>query len=82
MNVERRLGRSSLLGRVVPRVAQNPPNGGWLSNESDDLHLGAASAGQRIDVVDFEDELRHRLRTARFAEAGSPPPSSLFCWES
>jgi len=44
-------------GVVVP-VVQNPTYGGGLGDESDDFHLGAASAGQRVDVVDFVDELR------------------------
>ena len=57
---------------VVLAVRQNPPDGGGLSDESDDFHLGAASAGQRVDVIDFVDELRpsfaHRaFRRGRFS---------------
>ena len=56
---------------VVLAVRQNPTDGGGLSDESDDFHLGSASAGQRVDVIDFVDELRpsfsHRaFRRGRF----------------
>ncbi len=37
---------------VVLAVRQNPPDGGGLSDESDDFHLGAPSAGQRVDVIE------------------------------
>ena len=72
MEVERRVWRSSLSRGVVLPVRQNPSDGGGLSDESDDFHLGAASAGQRVDVIDFVDELRpsfaHRaFRRARLA---------------
>ncbi len=58
MEVERRVWRSSLSRGVVVLVRENPTYGGGLSDESDDFHLGAASAGQRVDVIDFVDELR------------------------
>ena len=79
MEVERRVGRSSLSRGVVVPVRQNPTDGGGLSDESDDFHLGAASAGQRVDVIDFVDELRpsfaHRaFRRGRFS---LPLPFSL-----
>ncbi len=72
MEVERQVGRSSLSRGVVLPVRQNPTDGGGLSDESDDFHLGAASAGQRVDVIDFVDELRpsfaHRaFRRGRFS---------------
>ena len=51
MEVERWVGRSSLSRGVVLAVRQNPTDGGGLSDESDDFHLGAASAGQRVDVI-------------------------------
>ena len=62
---------------VVLAVRQNPTDGGGLSDESDDFHLGAASAGQRVDVIDFVDELRpslaHRaFRRGRFSLLFSP----------
>ena len=38
---------------VVVLVRENPTDGGRLSDESDDFHLGPASAGQRVDVIDF-----------------------------
>ena len=66
MEVERRVGRSSLLRGVVLAVRQNPTDGGRLSDESDDFHLGAASAGQRVDVIDFVDELRPSLAHRAF----------------
>ena len=44
--------------RVVVPVWQNPTDGGGLSDESDDFHLGSAPAGQRVYVIDFVDELR------------------------
>ncbi len=53
MEGEGRVGRSSLSRRVVVPVCQNPTDGGGLSDESDDFHLGSASAGQRVDVIDF-----------------------------
>ncbi len=72
MEVERRVWRSSLSRGVVVLVRENPTYGGGLSDESDDFHLCAASAGQRVDVIDFVDELRpsfaHRaFRRARLA---------------
>jgi len=72
MEVERRVGRSSLSRGVVVPVRQDPMDGGGLSDESDDFHLGSASAGQRVDVIDFVDELRpsfaHRaFRRGRFS---------------
>ena len=58
--------------KIVVPVRQNPTDRGGLSDESDDFHLCAASAGQRVDVIDFVDELRpsfaHRaFRRARLA---------------
>ena len=53
MEVEGRVGRSSLSRRVVVPVRQNPTDGGGLGDESDDFHLGSTPAGQRIDVIDF-----------------------------
>ena len=80
MEVERRLWRSSLSRGVVLTVRQNTTNGSGLSDESDDLHLGPASAGQRVDVVDFVNELSPRFRTERCVGAGRS--SRCFCAES
>ena len=57
-------------GVVVP-VRQNPTDGVGLGDEGDDFHLCSALAGQRVDVIDFVDELRpsfsHRaFRRGRF----------------
>jgi len=62
---------------VVVVVRENPTYGGGLSNESDDLHLGAASAGQRIDVVDFENELRPSFAHRAFRGGRFPFPFFL-----
>ena len=63
-------------GVVVP-VRQNPTDGGGLSDESDDFHLGAASAGQRVDVIDFVDELRPSFAHRAFRRGRLPLPFSL-----
>ena len=68
-------------GVVVP-VLQNPADGCGLGDESDDFHLGSAPAGQRVDVIDFADELRPSFSHRVFAGAGSPSPSPLFSSES
>ncbi len=57
MEVERRVGRSSLSRGVVLPVRQNPTDGCGLGDERDDFHLCAALASQRVDVIDFVDEL-------------------------
>ena len=51
MEVERRVWRSSLSRGVVVLLRENPTYGCGLSDESDDFHLGPASAGQRVDVI-------------------------------
>ena len=71
MEVERRFGRRPLSRKIVFPVRENPTYRGGLGDESDDFHLGAAAAGQRVDVIDFIDKLRpsfaHRaFRGSRF----------------
>ncbi len=66
MEVERRVGRSSLWRGVVVPVLQNPADGCGLGDESDDFHLGSAPAGQRVDVIDFVDELRQSFSHRAF----------------
>ena len=70
MEVERWVGRSSLSRGVVVPVRQNPTDGDGLSDESDDFHLGSASAGQRVDVIDFVDELRPSFSHGAFRRGG------------
>ena len=58
--------------RVVVPVRQNATDGCGLGDESHDFHLGSASTGQRVDVVDFVNKLRpsfaHRaFRRGRFS---------------
>ncbi len=58
VEVERRLGRSSLSRGLVFAVSQNTTNDCGLSDEGDDLHLSPAlPAGQRVDLVDFINKL-------------------------
>ena len=45
--------------RVVVLFRQNATDGCGLGDESHDFHLGTASTGQRVDVVDFIEN-RHR----------------------
>ncbi len=58
MEVERRLGRSSLSGGFIFAVSQNTTNDRGLGDEGEDLHLSPALvAGQRVDLVDFVNKL-------------------------
>ncbi len=58
MEVERRLGRSSLSGGFVFAVSQNTTNDRGLGDEGDDLHLfPTLPAGQGVDLVDFVNKL-------------------------
>ncbi len=77
MEVERRVGRSSLSRGVVVPVRQNPTDGAGLGDEGDDFHLCAASAGQRVDVIDFVDELRPSFAHRAFRRGRLAFPFSL-----
>jgi len=46
------LGRSPGLRRVFVSVVEDRSDSGVLGDESDDTHFGAASACQRVDLVD------------------------------
>ncbi len=63
-------------GVVLP-LRQNPTDGGGLGNESDDFHLGAALAGQRVDVIDFVDELCPSFAHRAFGRGRLAFPFSL-----
>jgi hypothetical protein len=79
MEGEGRVGRSSLSRRVVVPVRQNATDGCGLGDESHDFHLGSASTGQRVDVVDFVNKLRPSLgdvpRDVEFGVAVAPWPA-------
>ena len=64
-------------GGVVVPLRENPADGGGLGDESDDFHLGSASAGQRVDVIDFVDELRPSFAHRAFRRGRLPFPFSL-----
>jgi len=70
MDVERRVGRSSLSGVVVVPSRENPAYGGGLGDERDDFHLCAAPACQRVDVIDFVDELCPSFAQRAFLGSG------------
>ncbi len=78
MEGEGRVGRSSLLRRVVVPVRQNPSYGCGLGDESDDFHLGSAPTGQRVDVVDFVNKLRPSFAHRAFRFVRLCFPLALF----
>ncbi len=78
MEGEGRVGRSSLSRRVVVPVRQNATDGCGLGDESHDFHLGSASTGQRVDVVDFVNKLRPSFAHRAFRFGRLCFPLALF----
>ena len=78
MEVERRVWRSSLSRGVVVVVRENPTYGGGLSDESDDFHLGPASAGQRVDVI-RDGFILHLLQRVRSKSGYLPFDAVSYC---
>ncbi len=58
-------------------VRQNPTDGGGLGDEGDDFHLCATLAGQRVDVIDFVDELRPSFSHRAFRKGRIVVPFAL-----